>query len=83
MLEDEDIQKIIEANREVFATKEEFADFKQEMKEDFSELQTAIDSYAKKADDYFQEMLMLSQKVDRLEKGLRKVAKEVGVDLEL
>lgn len=83
MLEDEDIQKIIEANREVFATKEDFEGFKQEMKEDFSELQSSVDAYAKKADDYFQEMLMLSKKVDRIEKGLRKVAKEVGVDLEL
>lgn len=81
MLEDEDIQKMME----VFPTKDEVTtkeDF-EELRNDFSDLQESVDAYAKKADGYFQEMLMLSKKVDRIEKGLRKVAKEVGVDLEL
>ena len=37
-------------------------------KADINELMNAIDAYAKKADAYFQEMLMLARKVDRLEK---------------
>jgi uncharacterized coiled-coil DUF342 family protein len=31
-----------------------------EMKKDFVNLQTSVDAYAKKADTYFQEMVMLS-----------------------
>ena len=64
MFEDKDIQKIIKANQEVFATKEDFEDFREEMRKSFSDLQTSVDDYAKKADTYFQEMVMLSHKVD-------------------
>jgi len=39
-----------------------------EVKDDFVNLQTSVDTYAKKADTYFQEMIMLARKVDRLEK---------------
>ena len=68
MLEDKDIKRIIEANREVFATKEDFESFREEMRKAFSDLQTSVDAYAKKADTYFQEMVMLAHKVDRHEK---------------
>jgi hypothetical protein len=60
MLTQEDIQKIIEAQKEVFATKEDFLSFKDEYKKDFSDMITAVDGYAQKADTYFQEMLMLA-----------------------
>ena len=53
MLDDKDIQKIIEANREVFPSKEDFESFKNEMKQSFSDLKTSVDAYAKKADTYF------------------------------
>jgi hypothetical protein len=53
MLENEDVKKIIEAQKEVFPTKQDFEYFKDEMKKDFSDLQTSVDSYAKKADGYF------------------------------
>lgn len=51
MLSDEDIQKLIE----VFATREEVATKKdlEEIRKDFSDLATAVDAYAKKADAYF------------------------------
>ncbi|MCK4454086.1 hypothetical protein KAU51_01935 [Candidatus Parcubacteria bacterium] len=82
MLIDEDIQKIIEAEREVFATKEEFEDFREEMRKNFSDLQISVDSYAKKADSYFQEMVMLSHKVERHEKWFQQIADKIGVKLE-
>lgn len=53
MLSEEDIKKIIEANREVFSSKEDFEGFKDEMKQSFSDLQISVDAYAKKADAYF------------------------------
>ena len=82
MLTEEDIQKFIEASREVFATKEDFETFKEELKKSFSDLQTSVDAYAKKADTYFQEMVMLSHKVDRHEKWIKQLTEKLGVNLE-
>lgn len=82
MLTDEDIQKIIEANSEAFPTKEDFEAFKEEMRKSFSDLQTSVDAYAKKADTFFEEMVALSHKVDRHEKWLLQLAEKLGVKLE-
>ncbi|KPJ54989.1 hypothetical protein AMJ47_02940 [Parcubacteria bacterium DG_72] len=82
MLTDEDIQKIINAHKKVFPTKVDFESFKDEMKKDFSDLQTSVDNYAKKADGYFQEMLMLSNKINRHEKWLLQIAEKLGIKLE-
>lgn len=80
MLTNEDIQKLIE----VFATREEMKEMVAILatKEEFSDLQSAVDAYAQKADAYFQEMLMLSQKLDRHEKWLHQVAEKLGIKLE-
>lgn len=48
----------------------------------FDGLQTSVDAYAKRADDYMQEMLMLSRKVDRLEKWIQQMAQVTGVKLD-
>jgi hypothetical protein len=48
----------------------------------FLDLQTSIDAYAKKADTYFQEMVLMSHKMERLEKWLHQVADKVGIKLE-
>jgi len=60
MLTNKDIKKLIE----VFATREEIDKRFDGVKQDFSNLQTSVDNYAKKADIYFQEMVMLSHKVE-------------------
>ncbi len=39
---------------EIFATRKDLGDFREEMHESFSDLQTSVDTYAKKADKYFQ-----------------------------
>ena len=80
MLDDKDIQKLIEvfATREEIVTKQDFGG----LKEDFRNLQTSVDAYAKKADAYFQEMVMLARKVDRLEKWIHQIAEKVGIKLE-
>ncbi len=82
MLNDQDVQKIINAGEKVFLTNEEFSDFREELRQEFSRLYSAIDAYAKKADAYFQEMVMLSHKVDRLEKWVEKIAQKIGMKLE-
>jgi len=80
MLTDEDIKKLIE----VFATREEVATKQdlERLRKDFADLQTSVDAYAKKADTYFQEMVMLAHKVDRLEKWIHQIAEKVGIKLE-
>ena len=80
MLDDKDIQKLIE----VFATREELQNLvtKEDLQEAMSELYNAIDAYGKKADTYFQEMVMLAHKVDRHEKWLHQVAEKLGIKLD-
>lgn len=41
-----------------------------------------LDTYAKKADTYFQEMVVLTHKVDRHEKWIQQLAGKLGVKLE-
>jgi len=67
MLNDEDIKKLIE----VFATRKEMKEMIADLvtKEEFSDLQTSVDTYAKKADDYFTEMVALTHKVDVMRNG--------------
>jgi len=80
MLDDKDIEKLIE----VFATRDEIVtknDF-EELKVDFRNLQSAVDAYATKADTFFQELVMLSHKVDRHEKWLLQIAEKLGIKLE-
>lgn len=49
MLTPEDIQNLIQAEKAVFTTKQDF----EELRKDFSALATGVDAYAKKADTYF------------------------------
>ena len=64
------------------SAKEDFESFKDEIRQSFSDLQTSVDAYAKKAYTYFQEMVMLTRKVDRLEKWIQDIAGKVGIKLE-
>lgn len=54
MLTQEDIQLLITAEKQIFTTKEDFS----HIESMFANLQTAVDNYAKKADAYFQEMVV-------------------------
>ena len=51
-------------------------------KEDFNHMLTAVDEYAKKANTYFQEMVALSHKVNRIEKWVQQIADKVGIKLD-
>lgn len=53
-----------------------------EMKQDYSNLQSSVDAYAKKADAYFQEMVVLTHRVDRLESWAQKISNKLGIQLE-
>lgn len=81
MFTDKDVTKLIE----VFATREEIRELVAPLatKKDVSQLYSAVDAYAKKADTYFQEMVALNSKVSRLEQAVKKIAQKVGVDIDL
>lgn len=80
MLTNDDIKKLVE----VFATREEVAlkSDLEDLKQDFRVLQSAVDGFAQKADAYFQEMLLLAHRVDRLEKWVQRLAEKTGVKLD-
>jgi len=82
MLTQEDIKNLTEYQKEIFVTKEEFNSFRDEYREDFSKLQTAVDNYAKKANDYYQEMVMMNQKLNRHEKWILQIADKLNIKLE-
>lgn len=75
----EDFSELVEYLDEKFGKVEE--DFK-ELKDNFNLLQTSVDAYAVKADKYFQEMTMLSEKVNRHDKWLLQIAEKLGIKLE-
>ena len=80
MLTNEDIQKMME----VFPTKDDLKEAVANLvtKDDFNDFQTSVDAYAEKADAYFQEMVMLTHKVDRHEKWFHQIAEKLGMKLE-
>lgn len=98
MLTNEDILKIIEAQKKVFPIKqdlaklmtlEEFDQFKNEIKQDFSNLQEAIqsltisvDKLVKAVDDLKKEYVMINNQVNRHDKWLHQLAEKLGVKLE-
>jgi len=78
MLTTEDIQNLIKAEKEVFTTKDDFAN----LEKMFSNLQSSVDAYAKKADTYFQEMTAMRHALNRHEDAIKKIAEKVGVKLD-
>ena len=69
---------------DIFPTKEEVVtrdDF-EDLRADFRSLQASVDAYSVKADKFFQELVMLSHKVDRHEKWLLQIAEKLGIKLE-
>jgi len=82
MLTNDDVKKIVDANKEVFHTKEEIDDKFDDLRKDFSNLQTSVDKYAHKADKYFQEHILLSKQVSRHEEWIKQIADKLGVKLE-
>lgn len=52
-----------------------------DMKNDFRQLQSAVDDYATKADTYFMEMAALGSKLDRHERWIGMIAEKLGLKL--
>ncbi len=77
-------EKFTKTDQKLIELDEGLKDVRKRMvtKEEFNELQGSVDAYAKRADTYFQEMVMLAQKVDRHEKWLHQVAEKLGIKLD-
>ncbi|MEK7124717.1 MAG: hypothetical protein AAB877_03520 [Patescibacteria group bacterium] len=78
MLDEKDIKVL----QELLVTKTDLENFRDEYRKDFSNLQTTVDTYAGKADKFFEELVMLSHKVDRHEKWIKQIADKLGLKLE-
>ena len=74
----DEIKALTEYQKEVFVTKDEFS----ALRSDVRELIISVDNYSRRADTYFQEMVMMSQKVSRLERWIEQIAKKVDIKLE-
>lgn len=72
---------LISAMEKVFPTKVEMDKRFDKVEESFSDLQTSVDTYAKQANTYFQEMVILNNNYRRLEGWIHLVAEKVGVEL--
>ena len=83
VITDQEITKVIDAFKGVFSTRTEIEGRFDDMTQKFSNLQTAVDKYSQKADGYFQEMLLLSHKVERHERWLKEIADKLGVELKV
>lgn len=78
MLTHEDIKNLSDYQKEIFATKEDI----KHLDAKFDVLLTSVDNYAKKADTYFQEMVVLSNKVNRHERWFHLIADKLNIKLE-
>jgi len=50
-------------------------------KQDMNKLITTLDAYAKQSETYMQEMLAISNKVDRLERWINQIAEQTDIRL--
>jgi len=76
------VDRKFETLSDIFITKDDLESFRDEYKKDFNNLLTAVDAYATKAEAFFQELVMLSHKVDRHEKWLLQIADKLGIKLQ-
>jgi predicted nucleic acid-binding Zn-ribbon protein len=82
MLEGKDIDRIISAHRDIFVTKQDLEGFRDEIREQYSNLQKSVDAYSKQNEDAEQEFQMLKNQADRHEGWVKKIAAKNKLKLE-
>ena len=77
-------KKFVNIDRQFINIDKQLVDLKENKsdKSDVSELRTALDVHAKKADTSFGEMVVLSHEVDRHERWFQQIAKKIDIKLE-
>ncbi len=76
MLTDADIKKIIQAQEDVFPTKTDFDD----LREDFSKLQTSVESFATMTKKHEEEISIINQRVGNHEDWIKGAGPKIGLD---
>ncbi|MEK7637246.1 MAG: hypothetical protein AAB402_02550 [Patescibacteria group bacterium] len=66
MLTDQDIVKLVEAQKRVFATKKDVMAIEERVTDKFSDLQSSVDRYLKFTEAWHQELTILKSRQDRL-----------------
>jgi predicted phage gp36 major capsid-like protein len=82
MLTTEDIQNIIKAEKEVFATREEYKRDFEDLRKDFRALQTSVERLVTNFEKYYEEQKILTHKLERLEAWVKKAADKLGLNYE-
>ena len=76
MLTSDDIKLLIEAEKEVFPSKEDFED----LRKDFSKLQNAVSSFATGTKENADEIKVVNSRVTNQEEWIKQAADKIGVD---
>lgn len=82
MLSNADINRILVACRSEFATKQELAEFKEEMRANFAAVLSILDGMAKQISEMNQELKMHNAQLGRHERWHHESADELGIDLQ-
>ena len=80
MLTNEDIKKIIKAHEEIFYSKTEMDGKFEELRKDFSNLQTSVIAFAvnsKKSED---ETVLANHRINNHENWIKKAAPKIGLE---
>ncbi len=79
MLTSEDINKLIDAMKAFFYTKEEMDVKFENIENNFSILQTSVDAFAKTVNDTDQEVSALGNRVDNIDTWVQEAAPIIGL----
>ncbi len=82
MLSNNDIKRIMEACRTEFVTRQEFNEFKEEMRANFAALISILDGMAKQISEINQEIKMIKVQLARHDRWHHQVADHIDIDLE-
>lgn len=80
MLTSEDIQNLINAQKELFVTKEELVTLEYNLNLKFDKLLTAVDAIAKNNKDSGEEAIVMRHRMERMEDWIKHAAAKVGVE---
>lgn len=79
MLTPEDIKAIVQAGKEIYATKEDLATLELKFDQKFDKIITALDGIAKNMLDYHQEAAANRTRLERMEEWIKQAAEKIGL----
>ena len=83
MLTAEDIKAIVQAGKEIYATKEDLAVLDLKFGQKFDKVITALDAVAKNMKDYHQEATVNRDRLERMEQWIKQAAIKIGLEFKV